>query len=210
MIISIDGNIGSGKSSVIEIIQTLCTHVLDDIAIYPEDVKRWSDEKWLELFYSDMSKHTFGFQTRILMSFSQLFTHPMYPKKPITLVERNKYSSMLIFSKNALHNRHITQVEYDTLRTLSNMLISWTPDLIIYITTSPDICYERIKKRSRTGEDDISRTYLEDIHSLHNTYTDEMKAMGVSVEVINGNQSLEQVVCDVIHVLCRYTRVNKD
>ena len=205
MIISIDGNIGSGKSTIIETLMKLSTHVTDEMAIYQEDVKSWSDEKWLELFYSDMSKHTFGFQTRILMSFSQLFTNEKYPLKPFTFVERNKYSSMLIFSKNALYNNYITQIEYDTLFTLSTMLIKWTPHIVVYISTLPESCYERIKKRNRTGEDDISISYLREIHSLHNEYIQYMKSIGVYVLIINGDQSPEHVLCDVITALCKYT-----
>lgn len=38
---------------------------------------------------------------------------------------------------------------------------------VIYIQCSPQICSERIKKRSREGEDTIPLDYLEKIHNKH-------------------------------------------
>ena len=39
--------------------------------------------------------------------------------------------------------------------------------MIIYINTKPETCFERIKKRNRTGESNIPMDYLEHCHRLH-------------------------------------------
>ena len=38
---------------------------------------------------------------------------------------------------------------------------------VIYIKCPPEVCSERIKKRSREGEDTIPLDYLEKIHEKH-------------------------------------------
>ena len=38
---------------------------------------------------------------------------------------------------------------------------------VIYIQCPPEVCVERIKKRSREGEDTIPLDYLEKIHNKH-------------------------------------------
>ena len=39
-------------------------------------------------------------------------------------------------------------------------------DGIIYVHTEPTVCYDRIKKRSRTGEESIPLDYLENVISI--------------------------------------------
>jgi thymidylate kinase len=43
-------------------------------------------------------------------------------------------------------------------------------DLTVYLRASPDTCYERIKSRSRTEESQISKKYIEQLHSLHESW----------------------------------------
>lgn len=205
MIISVDGNIGSGKSTFIEKLASELTEKSDQIAVYPEDVDNWSKEGWLQLFYSDMSKYGFGFQSRVLMSYGQLFKSSNYPQKVTTIVERNKKSSMMIFSKNSLNNGRITQLEYDTLMKLADMLINWTPNIIIYVNTPPAICQKRINQRKRNGEAGIPLEYLQQIHELHTAYLDYMKSIGVRVEEIDGTQSAEKVYQDGLAIICKNT-----
>ena len=63
MKIVFDGNIGCGKSSILKLIQN---NKPIEMNIYNEPLYDWS--KWLELFYSDMNKYSFGFQMRVLKS----------------------------------------------------------------------------------------------------------------------------------------------
>lgn len=205
MIISVDGNIGSGKSTFIGQLASELMTKSEQIAVYPEDVDNWSKEGWLQLFYSNMEKYAFGFQSRVLMSYGQLFKSSKYPRNVTTIVERNKQSSMMIFSKNSLNKGRFTQLEYDTLMKLADMLIDWTPNLIIYVNTPPEICQQRINERKRNGEAGIPLEYLQQIHNLHTEYLDYMKSIGVRVEEIDGTQSAEKVYEDGLAIICKYT-----
>ena len=44
---------------------------------------------------------------------------------------------------------------------------------IIYVNAIPDICYERVGKRHRHGEDKIPLEYLKNCHNYHNNMLDK-------------------------------------
>ena len=204
MIISIDGNIGSGKSTLIaelgRLIQFMkLTH---QISVYPEDVENWNKEGWLEQYYSDMSRFGFGWQTRVLMSISKLFKTDEYPKKITNIVERNAETAHHVFIKDMVKSNFLTEIEAITLRQLSNMLIDWMPDVIIYIDTNPKICLERIGSRSRSGEEGIKIELLQSLHENHQQYIENMRSQGIKVHIIDGSQSPDLILANCIQILC--------
>jgi deoxyadenosine/deoxycytidine kinase len=207
MIISIDGNIGSGKSTLIAELDKFIKFIklTDYIAVYPEDVNNWSKEGWLQQYYSDMRRFGFGWQTRVLMSIAQLFNTPEYPKKTTNIVERNAETSDQVFIKDMLKNGNLTQIELNTLRQLSNMLINWSPDIIIYINTNPDLCLERIKSRSRDGENTIRIELLESLHINHQEYIENMRSRGIKIHIIDGSQTPQLILANCIQILCEHS-----
>ena len=74
MKIVFDGNIGCGKSSILKL---LVDKSAIDLHVYNEPLNDWS--KWLELFYSDMKKYSFGFQMRVLHLWR--FKMPIFQQK---------------------------------------------------------------------------------------------------------------------------------
>ena len=59
MIISIDGNIGSGKSTQLK-------NLKEEYIVIHEDVETWKSEGWLEAYYQNPKYHAFGFQMRVM------------------------------------------------------------------------------------------------------------------------------------------------
>lgn len=43
-------------------------------------------------------------------------------------------------------------------------------DLIVYLRTTPEVAYERIKKRARDEESCVPIEYLKDLHDLHENW----------------------------------------
>jgi deoxyadenosine/deoxycytidine kinase len=207
MIISIDGNIGSGKSTLIQELEGFINHLglTDDISVYPEDVVNWNAEGWLTQYYSDMRRFGFGWQTRVLMSISKLFKTPEYPKKTTNIVERNAETSYHVFIRDMVENGLLTEIERKTLRDLSNMLIDWIPDIIVYINTSPELCLERIHSRNRSGEENIPIKLLQSLHEKHQGYIASMHSRGVKVHIIDGSQTPEIILANCIKILCQHS-----
>ena len=65
---------------------------------------------------------------------------------------------------------------------------------IIYVNADPQTCFNRIKKRSRTGESNIPLDYLENCHKYHNDMLDVNKESCVCKNqiVLDGNIDIYQ------------------
>ena len=78
-------------------------------------------------------------------------------------------------------------------------------DKFIYLQTSPEIIFKRVKKRARSDDEIIPLEYLEDIHEHHeNLFTkidpkfwNHLEKPLPEVVVIDATQSLEDVCKDV-------------
>ena len=104
MIISINGNIGSGKSTLMDSIKEEFKHFHH----IQEPVHKWT--KLLENFYNDPSKWALPFQIKVLTS--QMSSFHEYENK-ICMVERDPITARYIFWESLYRNKTITPEEYD-------------------------------------------------------------------------------------------------
>ncbi len=59
---------------------------------------------------------------------------------------------------------------------------------VIYVKTDPEICHDRIAKRSRLGESNIPLEYLDSCHKYHNSMLNiEKQLMSKNQLVLDGN-----------------------
>jgi deoxyadenosine/deoxycytidine kinase len=188
----LDGNIGCGKSSVInKIIETNCI----DLPIYNEPLNDW--DQWLKLFYSDMTKYSFGFQMRVLKSHLD--------KKDVLngFFERSPLSCQRVFGELLFEDKQMTQLEWNLTEEFNNDF-GWTPDIVIYLKCSPKVCYERIHKRNRYSEETISLEYLERLNAKYEKlYTNNSN---VRVIQIDATQSIDKVFEEIMEKVIRKIR----
>ena len=176
----LDGNIGCGKSSIIDKIS--CTK----IPYYNEPLEDWS--KWLELFYSDMSKYSFGFQMRVLKSH--------FDKKKIDngIFERSPLSCQHIFGQILYEDKMMTEIEWNLTNEFNNEY-GWVPDVIIYLKCDPKICHKRINQRNRSGEESISLEYLSRLHDKYEKLY--LNNDSIKVFTIDAEQNIDDVFNDI-------------
>ena len=153
-IISIDGNIGTGKSSVMNSLQEG-----EDIMKENEPVDQWTP--WLGLFYEDMEGRQLGFQFKILMSYYKVLMD--YPITKNLVIERTPFTAWNIFAKET---PFLDEHERDLLREYV-MEFGWLPDYWIYLQCDPAISYGRISKRGREEEKGVSLDYIRLLHEKH-------------------------------------------
>lgn len=182
--ISICGNIGCGKSTLIKKLKAI--PIRDEpIAIFEEPIGSWKE--WLRCFYTNPAKYALGFQMKILLSFRSMIESI---QSPTLITERSPFESVNIFSRMMLENGTLSQMDFDLIQETFEQ-IGWQTDLYIYIRTDPNICIERIKQRGRDCENDIDEQY---VYDLHNQYE---KIMGneknINVVYVDGNVDPEQV-----------------
>ena len=79
--------------------------------------------------------------------------------------------------------------------------IGWKPDYYIYLRADPGVCFERIHKRSRNAENGVTLEYIKTVHEMYEKFTETLKNIGITVFVVNANQSPECVLAAVERIL---------
>jgi len=188
--IALEGNTGSGKSTVLQLLSTL-----PGVEIRPEPVEVWQDfhgHNLLQLRYDDPKRWSFTFQTMVQLTRLKMHS-PTNSHLPFKIMERSLHSNRYCFLECALHSKQLTEAEFalstewfQFLETNFNIDL----DLIVYLRTSPELVFDRIKKRNRAEEKNIT---LEQLQKIDRFYEDWIMTSNCQVVVIDANQDWHQV-----------------
>lgn len=191
-IITIDGNIGSGKTSVLTYL-----HKFHKFSIDLEPVESWN--KYLEKMYKD-NDGVFNFQVRIWLD--RCWVQEKTEKNTI-LMERSPYFIKNTFINIALKNNMISEKEYKVLMELHKKTDSlWNCTKYIYLQSDPSNCYQRIKKRGRASEGTITETYVNELHDFHEQTYNLAKESGLNIGVINvDNKSISDIANEILEFI---------
>ena len=179
-IISIEGNIGSGKSTLVENLREFYKDN-SNVKFVDEPVKDWNnitdenDITILEKFYADQTKYSFSFQIMAYISRLAILKKTIEENPTaIIITERFLYTDREVFAKMLFDNKNIELINYKIyLKWFDTFALDFPITQVIYVKTSPEICFNRINKRSRTGENNIPLQYLENCHLYHNNMLDK-------------------------------------
>ena len=199
-IISIEGNIGSGKSTFLE---NLRNHYKNDncVIFLKEPVDDWEkirDENgttMLEKFYSNQEKYSFSFQmmayiSRLRVLHNTIKNIDKKVKNIYIITERSLYTDKMVFAKMLYETGKIEYINYQIyLNWFDTFSEEFPIHKVVYVKTSPDICYNRILKRSRNGESNIPLQYLESCSEYHDNMLDRSLVDCVCDNqlILNGN-----------------------
>lgn len=186
MKISIEGNIGAGKTTLIKrLSQTI------NVPMFLEPVDKWND--WLTLFYQDPSRWGMSFNTNVLLTFNEWKDNGF-----TALYERSPISNRYIFSQLQYEQGKMKEIELELFDKLYERL-AWTPDIIVYIKTDPIISKERMDNRGRKCENTVPLEYLKSLHDKYEAIIgDDSK---YNVITIDGNKDAEEVFNEVVSKL---------
>ena len=201
--ISIEGNIGSGKTTLME---NLKEYYKDNskIIFLREPVDEWSTIKdisgatILEKFYQDQQKYSFPFQMMAYISRLNVLRATLNTlekdKKYVIITERSLNTDRYIFAKMLFETCKMEDVCYQIyLNWFDTFSAEFPVDKIVYVKTSPHICHKRINKRDRKGEEVIPLSYLDCCNEYHeqmlNKYSQNIEKMILDGNIdINENQ----------------------
>jgi len=162
----ISGNIGSGKSSLTE----LLSKQLGWKAFY-EVVE---DNPYLEDFYYDMKKWSFHLQVFFL---SKRFRHHQnIVNDPCSVVQdRSIYEDVDIFARNLYEQGLMEGRDYHNYSELFGIMVDFLtpPSLIVYLQASVDTLKQRISLRGRDYEQKISKEYLSQLNALYEKWVEK-------------------------------------
>lgn len=152
-LITIDGNIGCGKTSVLNYLHKFYKYPVD-----LEPVEEW--QPYLDKMYQN-KENTFNFQIRIWLD--RCWIQNKNDNNTI-IVERSPLFIKKVFIELALKQNLITEDEFNILINLHNKTNTlWDNNIYIYLRSDPESCISRIKKRNRKSEDNITLDYLQKI-----------------------------------------------
>jgi deoxyadenosine/deoxycytidine kinase len=200
IIISIEGNIGSGKSTLMENLKK--NKYYNKFIFLREPVDKWENIKdknnksILSHFYEDKEKYSFPFQIMAYMSrLNMLKTALTLNKNKIIISERSLLTDKSIFAQMLYDSGFIDDIHHQIYMDTFNVFQDINHiDKIIYMKCTPKICYERIQKRARDGESNISLEYLEKCNEYHEKMMDENYY--IDQLILNGNVELSEEVLD--------------
>ena len=164
MYIAIAGNIGSGKTTLTEI---LTKHY--GAKAYYEDI----ENPYINDFYEDMNRWAFQFQVYFLASrIRQTMDMLAADKSADIFQDRTIYEDAHIFAGNLHQMGSMSTRDFGTymkLFEISTNLIP-QPDLLIYLKASVPTLVNQIRKRGREYEQNIEVEYLERLNNRYNDW----------------------------------------
>jgi len=167
-VVSIEGNIGAGKSTMLKFFEKY-----RDVELIPEPVAQWCDvngHNLLGKLYEDPKRWSFQFQSYVQLTRLQLLKKPT--SCSVKIIERSIQNNRHCFLENARKEGSLSGAELEVLFSWYDWLnsnIGLPLDLIVYLRTSPEVAYERLRKRGRKEEAGVPLEFLE---SLHQSYED--------------------------------------
>jgi len=183
ILVSIEGNIGAGKTTLLKKLRA--NH--PDWTFIDEPVDTWSQiknekgESMLEVFYKDRNRWSYTFQNCALLTRHQNIESAVSKAREggsvgrkIFLTERCLDTDYHVFTKMLKEEGSIDKLELDLyIRWLNQLKTVATPlSAIVHVNTVPNVCAQRIRQRSRGGEDAISMEYLENLSAHQSKWVD--------------------------------------
>jgi deoxyadenosine/deoxycytidine kinase len=192
--ISIEGNIGAGKSTLVKILKEIIND--DKILFIQEPVDEWlklqdeNGENILDKFYADTKSWAYKFQMNAFITRLQRLQKNLIKYK-LCICERHINTDKNCFAKQLYEDQNISEIEWKLYNNWFNWLTSddryRKPKGIIYLKVSPEICSRRINKRNRIEESGVSLEYLDNIHKKHEEWLSDKK----NILVIDGDKDFE-------------------
>ena len=189
MIIAIEGNIGSGKSTVLNTVQTTFGEC---VKVYPEPVHEWRDV--LQAYYADPKDNAFRLACQVLLS----FISPMPLDRSVHVFERMPATSKNVFAAMNRNDGDMRPREWEVLCKMHDDL-AWDADLVIFVDTPSHVCCQRILQRARQCEEAMTTQYVRRVEHAYSKFIDSLPP-GRVIKV-DGARPVEEVaaaVCDIV------------
>jgi len=186
MIICVEGNIGSGKSTFM---QKLKEDLKDrsDICFLDEPVEAWAkfkdeDGSILEHYYKDQMVWGFSLQMLAYISRLSILRKALAnPKYKYIITERSLFTDTNVFCKMLYENGVIHPIQYQIYQAWFDEFITEDPYVFVYLRTDPEVSLQRVEKRNRKGET-IPLAYLQECHRYHEKWLKDALVLDANVE----------------------------
>jgi deoxyadenosine/deoxycytidine kinase len=194
-IISIEGNIGVGKTTFINIIKER----IEKSEIVKEPIDLWKtitnekDENILQVFYNDVERWGYTFQNLACITRMMCIEENIRESNcEYLFLDRSLGTDKFIFEKILHDNGDISLIEHKIYNLWCDFYSKYVRDfkneLIIYLKCDTTIAYERIMKRGRDEEKNIPFEYLDQVNKYHDNWLNKNNE---NIVIIDCNKDFE-------------------
>ena len=181
MIISVEGNIGSGKSTLVNNLKKYLSDKEINYVFVQEPVDIWNTitdrdgEPILTKFYRDQERYSFSFQMMAYISRLSILRKAVKDNpNSVIITERCVHTDRNVFAQMLYDDGKILDTDYQIYLRWFDEFIEDVPIYgFVYLQTTPEVSFHRVKKRNREGED-IPLAYLERCSNYHNMWLDDI------------------------------------
>ena len=199
MYVAIAGNIGSGKTTLTEIL----TRRYGAKAYYEE-----SDNPYLGDFYEDMSRWAFQLQISFLGSRIEQTLDMLRSGDKDIFQDRTIYEDAHIFADNLHRMGLISSRDFATYMKIFDLTTTLIPqpDVLIYLRASIPTLVSQIKRRGRAYEMNIDEGYLQRLndkyeHWINNIYKGRVLVIDKDVDDFVADGSVVDRICEQLDQL---------
>ena len=190
VIVSIQGNIGSGKSTFVEKMKQVYFND-KKICFLQEPVDQWNDirdsdgKTMIEKYYNDQKKYAFSFQMMAYISRLSILEEALEKDYDYIITERSLLTDCKVFAKMLYDDNKIEDVEYQIYKKwFYHFIKNFPEEKQVYIKKTPGVSPKRVIKRSRKGEE-IELSYLVKCNNYHDEWLNSLSKK--KCLIIDGN-----------------------
>ena len=198
-IYALEGNIGSGKTTIMKII----SNHFKDVEFIEEPVKQWQNlggMNLLDSFYSDPKRWGFSFEFFSMLTKIEALLKAAESDKPIIIIERSIFSNR-VFMDLSKELGKLDTMEYCMLINTYNFYLAHVyPQIsgVIYLDTPVNECIKRITKRNRGEECTIEKSYLEAIKNKMDEMCNSSTMIVIRIDgMYDCNRDVKRVCDDI-------------
>ena len=194
MYVAIAGNIGSGKTTLTEIL----TQRYGAKAYYEE-----SDNPYIGDFYNDMSRWAFQLQISFLGSRIEQTLDMLNNGGDVIIQDRTIYEDAHIFADNLHEMGLISSRDFATYMKIFHHTTNLVPkpDVLIYLRASIPTLVAQIKRRGRAYEMNIDEQYLSRLNEkyenwINNIYKGRVLIIDKDVDDFVADSAIVDRICN--------------
>ncbi len=169
----LEGNTGVGKSTFLKLLAQHCP----DVHVIPEPKDSWAagfhGRSLLGNFYDDRQRWAYTMETFTMACRVKEHAKEQADPNPNRVMERSVYSGHFCFALNGHQDGMFNNIEWDIYRQWVDFLLrkACKPPLgFIYLKAQPEVCFGRIQKRNRAGEENVTLEYMKQIDYWHDKF----------------------------------------
>jgi len=194
--IAIEGNIGSGKTS-------LANKIGDDFNAKLV-LERFADNPFLPKFYKDKDRYAFPLEMSFLADRYHQLTDDL---AQFDLFKSFIVSDYFIFKSLIFAQITLSKEEFNLYRKMFDIMYKEIskPDVYVYLYQGTDRLIENIKKRGRSYEKDIQPDYLEQIHKGYVNFIKTKEHLNTLIidvtelDFVNNRDDYQNILNQILH-----------